>query len=506
MAALSAALRYYWLAQTPYANGWDSYFYLVQVKSWVEEGAMHSPEASLIYPFLRAVLFFTGDYVQMYKVGAAVLAGSFTFMVFAVAQSIGKTLPRSAGLAVPMLWGAWAVCSPHLGSVAAQYPKTLLRLVVWLWLAVVLEKKGPGRWSFAVLVANYFGHRLTFGLAVVYGGLWWLFRYKKRGMPPWFIRKTVLVAGLSLFFLILATPLLPGLFQFADMGRLGNILHWPPQFAPCSFVQTFGRERLSAWWLLEIAVATVLWAALGLFFLISTLRRRFLNAEKRVVLPVGIQALWWLCAGLLFPLLEWSYTGISYRFFLVFVLIGPLLWGALGQCFEQRGTFVAYVGAGILVLGSFYIHQKGYNPLWHDPDYAGFNRIATQTQAYFDKNNLEKPELLICHNALAEYYTFTTGTDAMPWLPEYPLDSSRLWRLAAGIHPQTLRYFARSAGDTPMVSLGNGYVLLPEHCWQSAIRMAEKEGDPDFLKNARSWLNPHKKRPEWLLNRKTGGQ
>ena len=129
MAALSAALRYYWLAQTPYANGWDSYFYLVQVKSWVEEGAMHSPEASLIYPFLRAVLFFTGDYVQMYKVGAAVLAGSFTFMVFAVAQSIGKTLPRSAGLAVPMLLGAWTVCSPHLGYVAAQYPKNLLGLV-----------------------------------------------------------------------------------------------------------------------------------------------------------------------------------------------------------------------------------------------------------------------------------------------------------------------------------------------------------------------------------------
>jgi hypothetical protein len=50
---VSALLRFRALSVTPFANGWDSYFYLVQLKSWVEQGRMHSPEASLFYPYLR---------------------------------------------------------------------------------------------------------------------------------------------------------------------------------------------------------------------------------------------------------------------------------------------------------------------------------------------------------------------------------------------------------------------------------------------------------------------
>ncbi len=81
LAIASALLRFWAFSQTPYANGWDSYFYLVQLKSLEETGRMHSPEASLIYPYLRLFYWMTGDYVLGMKVGTAILAGIFTASV-----------------------------------------------------------------------------------------------------------------------------------------------------------------------------------------------------------------------------------------------------------------------------------------------------------------------------------------------------------------------------------------------------------------------------------------
>lgn len=501
MAILSGGLRYGSFAQTPYANGWDSYFYLVQVKSWVEEGSMHSPEATLIYPFLRAVLLFRGDYVQMYKIGAALLAGGFTFMTFVAARWCCNSVAKKSNPALPILLCAWTVCSPHLGYVAAQYPKNLLGLILWLGFVASLGKKGLGLWTLLWLIANYFGHRLTFALALLYGSLWCLFHFRVSLKKAFFHRKMAAGAGLAVVVLTIASRLLPGLFQFADVGRLGKVLHWPPQFAPYTFAKTFGQERLSGWWLFEIGVAALSWAVLGGLLIQAAGRFLWFKPEKSIRLPIVTTTLWGLCTCLLFPLLEWSYTGISYRFLLVFVLIAPLLWCILASFRGERYTRMAYLGAGVLVIGSFYTATKGYDSSKHDPNYADFKRITLQAQAYFDKHNLERPDLVICHNALAEYFTFTTGTDAMPWLPEYAIDSSRLWRLAAGIHPQTLRYFTKVVAQAPLVSLGNGYVLLPEYAWQRAILAAEQEADLDFLQTARSWRNPYKKRPVWLLKK-----
>ena len=220
-----------------------------------------------------------------------------------------------------------------------------------------------------------------------------------------------MVVGLALIVLMTASSLFPGLFQVADLGRLGKVLHWPPQFPPYTFVKTFGQERLSGWWLLEIGMATVGWAVLGCL-VIKTMGQRFLRVkpEKTIQFPKVTATLWALCTCLVFPLLEWSYTGISYRFLLVFVLLAPLLWCILASFRGHRYTLTVYLGAGLLVIGSFNTNTKGYDPLKHDPYYVAFNRITLQIEAYFDKNNLKKPDLVICHNALAEYFTFTTGT------------------------------------------------------------------------------------------------
>lgn len=86
----------------------------------------------------------------------------------------------------------------------------------------------------------------------------------------------------------------------ADSGRLQGVISTAPQFAPRSFVQTFGFQRISAWWLFEIIAITVLffWA------LFQALRQH--DRERLPLLMV--------CALLIFPFLEWSTTGYCLAF------------------------------------------------------------------------------------------------------------------------------------------------------------------------------------------------
>ena len=509
LASASILLRFLAFHQTPFATGWDSYFYLVQIKSLEETGHMHSSEASLIYPYLRLFYWIAGDYVLALKIGSAVLCGIFTLLLGRRSQSL------------PLL-GAWSLFSPQLTYFAAQYPKNLLGLVLFVafvrsldwavskqraWLAL------PG----FLLIVNYFGHRMMFGLAVVYLLLWLGFRFKARfPRRAWCfqqahitqdaqrkhplcrlhlvktpsaarkIGKMLFVLGIVLGVFLLAGQFFPGLADVADLGRLRGTLNWQPQFAPWSFVQSFGLERISGWWIFEIAIVMGCWLA-GL-----------LLRGKGISNP----ALFWRCGLLLFPFLEWSLTVLAWRMFLVFVLIAPLAFSVPN--ISKKSSLVLFIA---LVAASFF-SWKSYSPRQHDPDYAMFSRVTVNAEHQlfesleFSESSLNHPELFIAHNALAEYFTFNTGTAAMPWLPEYAVDSSKLSRIAAGVHGQTLRYFARPENAVKIKHLGAGYFILPEFVWQLALRNARTEGDEYFLETAESWLNPHRIRPTFLLKRK----
>lgn len=510
LATASALLRILAFHQTPFATGWDSYFYLVQIKSLEESGHMHSPEASLIYPYLRVFYWISGDYVVALKIGSAVLCGIFTLLLCRRNQSL------------PLL-GAWSLFSPHLTYFAAQYPKNLLGLVLFVAFVRSLDWAVSKQRAWMVLpiillTINYFGHRLMFGLALLYLFLWLGFRLKARfPRRAWcfhqaqikqdtqrkhplrrlhlvFSPSAAMKAGKMLFALgtvlgvfLLAGQIFPGLVHITDLDRLRGTFNWQPQFAPWSFVQSFGLERISGWWLFEIVIVTGCWLA-GL-----------LNSRKGISNP----ALFWLCGLLLFPFLEWSPTGLAWRMFLVFVLLALLAFDF--QNVPKKASIVFFIA---LVAASF-LSWKSYSPSLHDPDYALFKRVTVNAELQLsaslelsESSTPSQPELFIAHNALAEYFTFTTGTDAMPWLPEYEVDSSKLWRIAAGVHGQTLRYFAGPENALKIKNLGAGYFLLPENVWQLALRNARAEGDVYFLETAESWLNPHRIRPAFLLKRK----
>lgn len=469
---------------------------------------MHSPEASLIYPYLRLFYWLTGDYVLGMKVGTAILSGMFTGTLFWAARN--RVQNQSAALP-PVLLTAWSVFSPHLTYFSAQYSKNLLGVVLLLAFmgslaaeqrVFKISKLGK-EWILPaiLLLANYFAHRLTFSLTLVYL-LWWLFfRFKNPVFKKAFSLKILFLGSAALVLLVVVAGwIFPGLFHFADLGRLSGVLTWKPQFAPWSFVSQFGLERISGWWLFEVCIVSGFWFLLFCYWLLLAGYRLLVIGKSPPIphlqSPVN-QSLFWLCALLMFPFLEWSLTGIAWRFFLVFILITPLL---VIDCQFIKSKRSGVVFAVALLCCSLF-SWKSYNPEWHDPDYALFAATTEKAQPLLREEN---PELVIAHNALAEYFTFTTGTDAMPWAPEYEVDSSRLLRITAGIKLQTLRYYAGSEKEALVQSLGYVYCILPEYVWQAILQQAKIANDELLLSKAENWRNPSQVRPGWLLSRKRG--
>lgn len=482
LAVLAALLRYHAFNQTPYANGWDSYFYLVQIKSLETTGQMHSPEASLIYPYLRAFYWLTGDYVSGMKWGVATLCGLWVALLGTTRFS---ALGEQAFMPAQYVLPTWALFSPHLTYFAAQYPKNLLGLLLFGAFVVSLQRPFSGKWWWLaptlLLVLNYFGHRMTFGLAVAYLLLYLFFQFGTRLFDRTALVKWALVAVVAGALFLLAGQVFPGLAHFADLGRLGGLLRPTPQFAPWSFVQSLGWQRMSPFWLFEIGVLVLLFG----WSLVSAFRQHDLARLPLIV----------LCAALLFPFMEWSSTGLAWRCWMVFVLLAPL-------ALQWPDGKKAWAWSAALLIAAFF-SWKSYQPALQDPDYAQFDKITARTQAYLGDSL--RAELVIAHNALAEYFTFSTGTDAMPWLPEYGMDSTRLWRVAAGMHLPTLNYFSGEKNARRIKNLGGQYCLLPEYVWQAALVRARAEQDTVFLETAESWRNPWKARPGWLLRRKAGG-
>ena len=472
LAFLSATLRFEALQQTNFANGWDGYFYLVQLKSWIEEGAMHSADSSLIYPGLSVAHWFSGDYILSLKLVAAALAGLTTLAMFHVAKR------WSGSVYIALLVGSISLFSPHLTYFAAQYPKNLLGLVFLLFFIGSLESKFKFL-PFVWLILGFFGHRLTFGIALIFGLSWgWLKRFS--------IKKTGIFLALGLVLLALSL-VIPGLPNVTDFQRFEGLLSLELQFAPYSFFQTFGADdRISNIWLSEIILAS------AIFFLSIPF---LLKSEKRGL----VWTLFGLSVLLLFPFYTWNLTGMAYRFFLLYVLLAPLFLPLLLKIKNNRTNKLGLVFISILfMLGSIYSWQS-YVPEKHDADYKKYALLTESTSKYL---NTENTELLIAHNALAEYFTFTTGIDAMPWNPEYDIPQDQLWRIATDIRQLEMAYYLSATELEQVYKISVRYFLLPEHLWQKILRKAGEQGDDFLIKKLETWRNPHRIRPGFLLRKK----
>jgi hypothetical protein len=456
----------HWLSytQTEYANGWDAYFYLVQINSLIETGSMHSQEWSLIYPFVLLINLIVTDPIIAMKAANVLLVLLFAWSCYWFIYSITKR-KEAAFLAF-----ALAIFSPELTYFVAQWPKNLLGVIILINLMSALKNKQ----RFLILlfiIAGFFGHRMTAILNVLVVISWYLYqRVSIKYLVGTAVILIVCVLGLQLF---------PGLLNINDLERLSGLLGNSFNVAPYKLIMTLGPERVNWWWRAELIVLAITVVLLliktGFNFLTDT------QQPTLFVFAVLLVLLW-------FPLYQVDLTGAPYRFYHVGALLLPLI---LCQVIDfgkwNWGIMV------LLVIASFFSYSS-YNPKLQDPPYARYDQISAKVKS----NLTENPELIIAHKGLADYLDYKLSIDAMSWVPEYEIEESKLLRVAYLQFPQLFEYYTKSTAK----QLSTYYFLVQENEWQLYLKELETNEDEDLYLEHTDWRNPNKIRPKYLTENK----
>lgn len=461
----SFTVRFVIYTDQPFANGWDAYFYIVQIKSYLEEGAMHSNRVSLFYPVLIGVYYLVRDYELTYQVLSAAIVATVSWQLYRVTRTINQKSNAK------YLVASFSVLSYQLTFVGAQFPKNLLGVALLLLLLEYLLKANYLK-SLLTVALGIFVHKMTAALSLVLVVIFPITKILNNQVRYFFIGFIAIVGILIIF---------PELLTDITISRDG-FGFGAPVLQGQKFTVSL-TDSITTLWIIEIVIVHLLVAFVGI----------------AIIVKRGTQPAWYVLVTLLllliFPLLEWSAFGLSYRLLMVFLIMGPLLVSYFN--IRLKAPMLVSICACLLIGGVFSSVNFPTDQL--DPPYGKYRILTDKIEAI---EGLD-PELLIIHKSFAEYYTFKTGKDALPWVPEYQIDADKLWRIAYGVNAKTISYYAEGFNeiDGYYFQLSPWYSLIREDLWTSCLQRIEKE-NRELFAELNDWKNPSVIRPAYLLNQK----
>ncbi len=463
----------YHLTLTEHPSGWDGYYYVMQLHSWWEHGQMQSPDSSLIYPFLSVFRVFSDDYVVVVKLGVVVLVVLFIVSCVLIG-GVGRQEKQWSWLLVFLL-----VMSPSLTFVAAQYPKNLLGFIFLIWCLRHLTER---RFLLAVLffLLTFFTHRMTAGLAVLFVPII-LYQYSHK-LFFWATSVMILTT-------LAVTIFLPGLLHWTDLSRFQGEFSMEPGFAPLTFPDLWN-WKLSFWWFLEIALHFILVLAL----LIRLVRsKQLLSFHKFTVL------LFWIQVVLLFPFFNMEAGSVGYRFYLISLLLTPLLAMAV---LRERNIRLPVILSILLILCAVFSY-RAYDISLFNPDYNLYSKVADNVIKHMDVlytqlESEEKPDLIVAHQGIAELIIIKSDIDALNWSPSSSKDPRLVWRVVAGLRKYDFVSHLDERDMERIVRLDVNYYLVPEIIWNKMKISVRKAKDNELLSRMSDWRNPSEERPQFL--------
>ncbi len=511
--------------QTGYVNGWDGYYYLVQVQSLNNTGVMHSPEYSLVYLPLMALHTITGDYVTSYKISAVLFKLLFVLSVFTLSFSLLRSvrdISKRVAFFTALFTATLSAMSPSLNYFFTQFPKNLLGFALFFFFMASVFSTGR-RWRGGVksgglyvrtigvillFLAAFFTHRFSAVLSLCFLVLYFAPPVKHLLKHLWssvgrkqarILIPVVMILLLLLVTLLIISNRLPLAPSVQDLERITGDLSLSPIFVPVSFVQSFGLFRISPAWIVEIFLAAVL-PLLTCFLLLFRKRFSFLHMGG------GYYILLIFSLTGLFPFFRFSLTGLSYRLFfgslLMFPLaclpyirlaVGKILGLRLDRGLLSRRVIPVLIFLALLALSLY--TGRSYSPELHDPPYEYYEEIAGEAVEALSGVDWE---LIIAHGALAEIITYKFEVDALPWAPEEYFQRDRVWRITAGILRDEVSYYlSPEIADRYFIRLSGDYGLLREDQWEAF--MESIADDPVMMEAVDTWRNPLQQRPMYLV-------
>ena len=163
---LAAVIRLHALTASPYPTGIDGYFYLIQVRSLLEDGHLYYPSAPLV-PWLMALAALVTSPVMAVKTVAALGSAAMILPSYVIARRI------SGSIGAALLGAALVGGSAQSLYLSTEFVKQAVGLSLALGcvaaLAALVEKPGRARGMVAagLLVTCALAHKTALGLALI---------------------------------------------------------------------------------------------------------------------------------------------------------------------------------------------------------------------------------------------------------------------------------------------------------------------------------------------------
>ncbi len=465
---ISFILQFIALNQTPFANGWDGYYYIMQAYTFIEKGAMRSPDYSLIYPYYITLSYLARDYILAFKIGSAVLSGTLTVSAFFISKKLTNNIFTS------FLVGAFFIFSPTFYYFTAQFPKNLLGVIFFLWLLYFLAERKL-IWTGVFFLLGFMAHRMIAGISVIILLIGFLKGFKFKLLLP-FVALALLIAFL-----------LPGIIHIADFERFSNLISESLYIPPLQLIDFFGWSKMSIVWKVEtilLYIAFLVFLVIKLFKFIKT--KKIDDASKFLITTLMVLSL---------PIYTFTKASIGFRFYLAFNLIAVLAIPYLVKLFPNY-IKISLIGC-LIVLSAFSF--KSYNPNKFDPPYGSYFITMDNVNSYLKD---KEAELIIAHQALAQIVIIYSDYDATNW---QPIDSTKyetVWRITSNVK---YYYFKKYLDEEDLINLKHlqgEYYLLREDKWQKFYKKILDLDNYDLVKKIGLW-NPVKPKPEYLLKRRS---
>ena len=354
--AAATIIRFILYSQTPYANGWDGYHYIMQIQSKIQEGHLHVEDSSLIFPYLIQFAKIFDDLILSYKVAISVLSGLFAVATVKLAANFTKEMWTLS------IVGLWLIYSPTLTYLTAQFPKNLLGLVFFVLFLKYLIRQNY--WLALLFFIHLFiTHRMTAGLGVITAGAYFIFQMKPNTL------KYIIPLGIAA---IVAALYLPGVFHLSDLQRLSSSVFSSVQFPPYAFLQYIGEHNIHFFWLAEIIILVLVFLFLGYHIILRYLQKKPYLAFLYLFIPLFV---------LVLPFYSFQNAGIGYRFYLAFSVLAIPLFFFL----KPLSNYKIKLPLICLIIAGGLLYSFDYEPETYSPPYDWYYTLVNELEERFYK-------------------------------------------------------------------------------------------------------------------------
>lgn len=432
------------------ADGWDGYYYVMQLDSWQRYGHLHSANYSLIYLPLLLIGSFTSALLS-YQLTVWFISCMF---FFGVVKLFDKEVPRiKIALALCVL-----ALSPHLLFFSLQFPKMLLGMI-FLMFGLRMLKENKWKWVVVFLILIFLSHRAVFGFALLF--IPFFLRLERR-------RVLIFASGMLLVVVVLALNI-PGLPRFSDVSRVSGHFSISIYWGILKFYSLWDIFGSKAW-LFEFVLIHGL-----LLVIIVTIIQNISNRRFLLILPALM---------LVLPIMQYDAGSIGYRLH----LLGVVSILIIGVMLLSRHKFALLISSIVLIITNA---TSSYFPEKFNPPFGHYRSIAQK--AKFELIGT-KVDLIVAHKGLKEQVLLESDLNALNWSPDTITPNT--FRILTGVPIFILKQNLSVDQLVAVKDLGYNYYLIPEVLFDEHLRQYLLQSQAKYPNM--EWLNPIELRPTYL--------